>query len=166
MAHQRAADGKLSVKWGEGVFLGYSKDSNEFVLWDIVAKTVTRARSIQRRPESARWSADEPMAINQRPGDSLYRATTPVSGRHEADQGFEQRLAPEDEAPKTRATSSRDMKVTMGDLKKYGYTEIGCPRCDYIKQHGSGANCGHPHSKICRDRIKQELSETEEGRPN
>ena len=89
----------------------------------------------------------------------------PLSGLHETDQGFKQRLAQEDEAPKARATSSRDMKVTLGDLKKYGYTEIGCPRCDYIKQHGSGANCGHSHSKICRDRIKQKLSGTKEGRP-
>ena len=114
VAHQKAADGKMNAKWGEGVFLGYSKDSNEFVLWNTTTRTITRARSIQRRPESARWSAEELMAVNQRPGDSLYRATMPLSGRHEAGQDFEQRLAPEDEVPRTRATSTRDMKVTLG----------------------------------------------------
>lgn len=96
--------------------------------------------------------------------DSFYRATVPLSNRFDAGQDFEQRLNPEDEPPRTRSTSTRDMKVTLGDLKKFGFTEIGCPRCDYIKLNGNSTHCGHSHSKICRDRIKQKLSETEEGR--
>lgn len=164
VAHQKEKDGKMSAKWGEGVFLGYSRDSNEFIIWSTTTKTVTRARSVQRRPGSVRWSAEELMTLNQRPGDSLYRATVPLETRYEAGQDFEQRLNPEDEPPRTRTTSTRDMKVTLGDLKKFGFTEIGCPRCDYIKLNGNSAHCGHSHSKICRDRIKQKLSETEEGR--
>ena len=104
------------------------------------------------------------MAANQRPCDALYRAAVPLSSRREPDQGFEHRATAEDEDPQTRTSSMRDMKVTLGDLKKYGYTEIGCPRCDYIKEHGNATNCGHAHSKICRDRIKQKLSESEAGR--
>ena len=28
------------------------------------------------------------------------------------------------------------MKVTLGDVKKFGFTDLGCSRCDYIKMHG------------------------------
>ena len=55
------------------------------------------------------------------------------------------------------------MEGILGDLKRFGFTEIGCPRCDCIKLNGNSTNCGHSHSKICRDRIEQKLSETEEG---
>ena len=57
------------------------------------------------------------MAVNQRPCDAFYRATVQLAGRREGEQGFDPRVAPEDEPPKTRASAERDMKVTLGDIK-------------------------------------------------
>ena len=45
-------DGKMGARWSEGLFLGFSRDSNEFVLWCQSAKTVVRARSVQRKTGS------------------------------------------------------------------------------------------------------------------
>ena len=161
---KKTIDGKMSPRWKDGLFLGYSKDSNEFVIWSTHDKVVTRARSIQRRPESERWSPEKLMEVNQRPIDALYRAAQPIADRKEPDRAFDYRPTQEDEGPKTRASNSRDMKVTLGDLKRFGFTEVGCPRCDYIQEHGQAKDCGHAHSVVCRERIKRLLSESEEGR--
>ena len=53
----------------------------------------------------------------------------------EEDEEFEPRRALEDEAPATRRSSSRDLKVTRDDLERFGVTELGCPRCDYYREH-------------------------------
>jgi hypothetical protein len=41
-------EGKLGSKWKDGVFLGYSRDSNEYVLWSVEDKTVTVSSANQR----------------------------------------------------------------------------------------------------------------------
>ena len=104
------------------------------------------------------------MSANERPRDSLHRAATAPSGRKEQPLGFEQRLAPEDEGPRTRAGSTRDLKITLKDLEEYGYTEVGCRRCGHIKEHGHGRECPYARSGICRERIKKTLAETPKGR--
>ena len=63
----KGLEGKLGVRWKEGVFLGYSRDSNEFIIWSIPDKTVLRACSLQRKSESTRWSASALQEANQRP---------------------------------------------------------------------------------------------------
>ena len=45
-------EGKLGSKWKEGLFLGFSRDSNEYIVWSVEDKTVTRVRSLQRKPEA------------------------------------------------------------------------------------------------------------------
>ena len=100
-SQDRSLEGKLGSKWREGVFLGYSKDSNEYLLWCVESKEVTRARSVQRKPESQRWDSEILGQVNQRPQDVLYRASAAPSGRREPQEDLEDRLAPEDELPKT-----------------------------------------------------------------
>ena len=58
----------------------------------------------------------------------------------------------------------KEMKVTLGDIERFGFTDMGCARCDFTKENGHANGCGHPHSPICRSRIKKELSATEDGR--
>ena len=57
-----------------------------------------------------------------------------------------------------------DFSVVRKDLEEFGYTEVGCPRCDFMSTHGHARGCGIAHSKICRNRIKRALGETAEGR--
>ena len=123
----------MDARWKEGVFIGFSRDSNEFILWDTIEKKVTRARSVQRISDSKRWNAEVLVAVNQRPQDALYRAAAQPLQRGPADDTFAERTAPEDEAPKTRATSTRDLKVIIEDLKRFQPTELGCERCEFNK---------------------------------
>ena len=66
------------------------------------------------------------MRVNLRPQDALYRSTAEPTGRREPDQGFEDRVAPEDESAPTRARSVHDFSVVRKDLEQFGYTEVGC----------------------------------------
>ena len=50
-SQDRSLEGKLGSKWKEGIFLCYSRDSNEYLLWCSESKGVVFARSIQRKPE-------------------------------------------------------------------------------------------------------------------
>ena len=50
----RDLEGKLSARWRPGVFLGHSKDSPEYVVWDVDSKTVQASRSLNRAAEDER----------------------------------------------------------------------------------------------------------------
>ena len=155
-SQDRSLEGTLGSKWKEGIFLGYSRDSNEYLLWCSESKGVVRARSIQRKPESQRYDPELLGQVNQRPQDMFYRASAAPSGRREPQDDLDERLAPEDEPPKTRITGQHDLRVTLQDLKDFGYTELGCQRCDHIRAHGHGRDCVYAHSAACRSRIKEE----------
>ena len=64
---ETALEGKLGSKWKDGVFLGYSRDSNEYFVWSVEGRTTARSRSQQRKPESERWKPEELAAVSQRP---------------------------------------------------------------------------------------------------
>ena len=49
-------DGNMGARWAEAVFLGYSRSSNTFVVH--TADGITTARTMRRRPENERWSAE------------------------------------------------------------------------------------------------------------
>ena len=72
-AKDTGLDGKLAPKYRDAVFLGYSRDSNEYLLWDIAAKKMIRARGVQRVSESQRWKADALAAVNIKPQGYLHR---------------------------------------------------------------------------------------------
>ena len=123
---KKSADGKMSARWKEGAFLGFSRDSNEFILWDTIEKTVKRSRSVQRVSESKRWNVENLVAVNRRPQDTLYRAAAQPIYRGIEQEELAERRAPEDEAsPRVRATAARDVKVIIEDLKRFGVTELG-----------------------------------------
>ena len=77
---------------------------------------MVRARSLQRKPEAQRWSADVLAHVNQRPQEIFYRATALPTGHREPQSGLEERVAEGDEPPKTRASTHRDLRVTLEDL--------------------------------------------------
>ena len=106
---ETSLEGKLGTKWHDGIFLEFSRDSNEYIRWATKEKTVVRARSLQRKPELARWSADGLAAVNQRPQDMLYRASAAPTGRREPQQELGDRIATGDAPPKTRTTSLPDL---------------------------------------------------------
>ena len=160
----KALEGKLGTKWRTGIFLGFSRDANEYVMCDVGGQDIVRARSLQRKPTRFRWNAAELMRLNLRPRDSLYRATAEPTGHREAEMSFEERLIPEHDQPQVRSKGVHDFSVLKRHLEEFGFTEVGCPRCDYMRTHGTGRGCAVAHSKHCRARIKRAMRETESGR--
>ena len=79
----RDLKGKLSARWRPGIFLGHSKDSPEYILWDIDSKTVQASRALNRAPEDERWAVAHVEAINIRPKDTLHRAAWQAGTRRE-----------------------------------------------------------------------------------
>ena len=132
-------------------------------MWDVKSKEVVSSRSLRRVVQGSQFTMASIEEINIRPRDILHRAAWGATQRKER----EVRLggvppAPRD-APSTRSSKGRGLRITLKDLKSFGKL-AGCPRCDYIEQHGNGKGCTVAHSIECHQRIAEELSRTEEGR--
>ena len=76
------------------------------------------------------------MKVNLRPKESLCRSTAEPTGRREPSQGFKERPIPEHAQVTTRARSVHNFSVMIRHLEEFGYTEVGCPRCDYMRTRG------------------------------
>ena len=57
-----------------------------------------------------------------------------------------------------------DSSVVQRDLTEVGYTEVGCPRCDFMSTHRHARGCGYVHSTNCRNLINKAIGGTVEGR--
>jgi len=66
------------------------------------------------------------MVVNRRPCDSLYGASAAPSGKNGPNQGVERRTDPEDKVLNERAPFVPDLRVTIGDLEKFGFIDLGC----------------------------------------
>ena len=65
-------EGNMGAKWGDGVFIGYHRSSNSYIVSH--AKGVSHPRSLARRPPLERWSAADiaeimatPWSLHERP---------------------------------------------------------------------------------------------------
>ena len=75
-------DGNMGSQWAEGVFLGYSLSSNTYIVHN--AEGVTTARTVRRRPENERWSADRLASQQAIPWSIYERPATRVRFRVDA----------------------------------------------------------------------------------
>ena len=117
--------------WAKGIFLGYVHDSYEYAVWDAEEKTIELARSIKRVPKDERHSADIVEQIDRRPQDMLHRAAWSSMPRQERTERM--RLVDRsEEQPVARRKKKENLKVTMKDLKDYGFTPH-CKRCEYVQ---------------------------------
>ena len=66
-----------------GVFVGYSRDSYEHVVWDTDGRKLVMIRSIKRVPISESFKAAEVEQINERPANKLHRSTWSPAGHEE-----------------------------------------------------------------------------------
>ena len=67
--------GKLAARWCRGVFLGYDRLTNEYILH--TQGRILKSRAIQRLVADRRWSADAIEEIRTRPQDA-YRKPAPA----------------------------------------------------------------------------------------
>lgn len=149
----------LGARCESGFYLGVSPNSAEsFVLTSTGA---VRTRTIRRRPEGERWTAElletDKITVLQpngpRPEDPRIGIRAPVW------EAPRQRSDPEP-LPTAQSPAPRRTKLQRGDFSEHGLTP-GCPGCIVI-QHGLGGEAHH--NGACRARMEEILAETYEGR--
>ena len=64
---QNSLEGKLGARWRDGVFLGYSRDSYEYVVWDKSNREIVMPRSVKRKPSDKRQRAEICEQVKERP---------------------------------------------------------------------------------------------------
>jgi len=133
-------------------------------MWNANRKCIVRARSAQRKPASTGWDVEALMNISRRPQDILYGAIAAPTGWRESGREFGDRVAPEDEEPKTRKPSIQDFRITIKDLHEHVFAPIRCRKCSFIREHGDARRCGYAHSTVRRNRFKDIFGDTIEGR--
>ena len=144
--------GELHERWGRGLMLGYSRYSNEYMLWN--GTTVAKARAIQRMKRDLRWHREglEKMSVDVYSKYPAAQAPAPFEGDVE--------LPPPRVEEHGRAPQS--IAIRQADWIKYGTTP-GCARCIHADDYGWGRKTG-PHSPACIERYKKLFEETEAGR--
>ena len=143
---QAAPDGNMGTRWAVGTFLGYSRNSNCYLVG--TANGVIPARSLQRRPAEERWRADEVAQVQATPWS--------VHERPEVEVRFREPAAERADAPgATRQASLRQMRISKADLGKYVYI-VGCPLCRHFEEYGV-SKPGGVHTALCRARLVEEM---------
>ena len=149
-----APDGNVGALGAEGLFLGYSTGSNTFRV--IGEHGLVAARSMTRRSQEARWSADALAKIRVIPGSHYVPQGR---GQVRFDQGA---TATGPTADVVKASSIRKLRINQSDLEEHGYY-TACAQCTHIQRHGR-PRAGTTHSTECRNRIIEAMKLTEGGR--
>ena len=110
-------DGNMGTKWHQGVFLGFSRESNQYILG--TEDGLAYSRAMTRCPQPDRWSSD--VLANLR--------VTPWSVRDvkEPEVRLQEKKDGDDAAIETAAAAApRRFRINASDLATHGFTD-GCP---------------------------------------
>ena len=124
----------MGARWEEGVFVGYSRNSNTFI---VVTEDGTKAVApTSRYPEQTRWSAEAVAKLKatswseREVADPVVRFQEPVVDRQAAEVA----------AP----AALRKSRLNAQDLQTHGYTD-GCAQCWQLQRYCRG-RAGRVHS--------------------
>ena len=128
---------KMEARWKVGIYLGIERRSGELILGS--SEGTETARCIKRKPESARWSYEDVMAITATPWDPQRRRVQQERPLTRGEHG-EVKIIDEEETKVTREAEETDeerfkskaMQIRRGDVERFGVTE-GCPGCKSIR---------------------------------
>ena len=141
-----------------GTWLGIDLRTGEILVG--TTSGVVRARTIKRRPEPERWSAEQALGVRGvpwQPTPGIDSDRLPTAVRRPP-------MAGDPDAPVPPCTEpgqiARRAKLTKEDFEKYGFTE-GCIGCRHTERHGK---THYGHNELCRRRIERELMKDEPGR--
>ena len=145
--------GELQARWVKGFMVGYTRFSNEYLIWN--GTTVVKSRAIQRMKRDLRWHRE-----------GLEKVTVDVHGKQpvaEAQVQFEEQGDRVQGEPVEQQASRapQTIAIRQADWLKHGGTP-GCSKCIHATDFGWGQKTG-PHSAACVTRFKRLLTETEEG---
>ena len=152
---RHAPDGNIGALGRDGTFLGYDRFSNTFLIETVDG--LVQARSITRKPETERWSADGLAGVRSMPGDARRapRRQAERFGGPATDQA-----ATTDDA---RPAPLRQLRINTSDLKEHDHNDPNCPQCQHIQRYGR-ARAGGQHTAACRDALIEKMKLTERGK--
>ena len=150
---QHAPHGNVGALGSDGIFVGYSLESNTFQVW--TPNGMVYPRSITRKPPSERWNAEEIGKVNATPGEGRERRERPRLDRPAGDVG--------PTAERVRDTPVRQMRINISDLKKFDHYDANCSQCQHIERYGR-ARPGGQHTRTCRQALVEKMQQTEAGR--
>ena len=145
-------DGNMGTRWLEGIFLGYHRSANLYLI--ATDDGLATARSLMRRPMMNRWSPERLAGIKITPWAIRERPEPQVHFREEAHERDEPTARPAPALP-------RRFRINKGDLDTHGYTD-GCQQCEHIGRYGV-TKPGCYHTDRCRTRMIREIGKTESG---
>ncbi len=152
---RHAPDGNLGALGHDGTFLGYDRFSNTFVLE--TTNGLVQARSITRKPETERWSAERLSSVRSMPADARRaprRQAEPFGGP------AQDRSATAEGA---RPAALRQLRINLSDLREHDHNDPDCSQCRHIQRYGK-ARLGGQHTSRCRDSLIEKMKLTERGR--
>ena len=153
----RGACNEMDPKFLPGVWLGLERGTNEAKIG--TTSGVIRARTVRRRPEEERWSAQAIRSTRGVPWEPVPGATSKDVSTAAIVPEAPDKDAVIVEMPAPEPASSRRLKITKEDAKEMGFTK-GCQGCRAIKIGGRQ----QAHNEICRKRLEAHLRSTESGK--
>ena len=150
---------KLAARWCRAVFVGYDRETNEYVLH--TQGRLLKTRAIQRLTKEKRWSSEALQEIEATPYSMYRKPELERIFMRDPSLEVEERLRGGRQQWKT----ARDIRLYERDFIAHGYTAHGCERCGWALQYGWAMPCTSGHSKECRDRMREAIrSSGEPGR--
>ncbi len=152
---RHAPDGNIGALGHDGVFLGYDRFSNTFMIE--TDDGLVHARSITRKPEADRWNTEKLSSVRTMPADARRaprRQAEPFGGP------AQDRSATAEGA---RPAALRQLRINTSDLREHDHNDPDCPQCRYLQRHGK-ARPGGQHTNRCRDSLIEKMKLTERGR--
>ncbi len=138
-------DGNMGTRWKEGVFIGYSRSSNTYIL--STEDRLATSRSLSRLPEQNRWSANALAAIKATPWSEREKPSAEVR--------FQQ-PAPERDVPVDTAAPAqlRRFRITNKELEEHGYSD-GCPQCAHVQRYARREREANTPKLVVRDSLRR-----------
>ena len=131
----------------EGTWLGIDLRTGEVLIG--TRSGVVRARTIRRRLEGERWSAEEALGIKGTPWEptpGVNPELIPTAVRRPPVAGEDMEVPPAAEPGLT----ARRTPLRKADFVSFGYTS-GCPACVNLESEGE---IRKGHAEVCRKRIE------------
>ena len=141
---QSQPDGNMGATQAEDTFVGYNRNANTFIIMADDGKV--EARSLVRRPEPNRWSADRLAAIKATPWSFREKPETAVRFEQPAGESAEPPAAVRPGAPK-------EFRINQSDVLEHGYTER-CAQCTYIEKYGRARPGGRHTPRVASASLK------------
>jgi hypothetical protein len=122
---QHDEHGNISDRWLPGIFLGYRRDSNSYVM--ATDEGIVISRATQRKPLENRWDEAAISGITATPWSTRTRRAAEVR--------FDTAVPSSEPKADPLYLDPRRLKLELKDFQEHGFT-AECRQCDYLQQHG------------------------------